>query len=60
MNQAMKEDPPPNVKCKDKFLVQSTIITPEKESLPLTELVRPHSFCRCQITFYNDKLVECR
>ena len=38
--QAMKEDPPLNVKCKDKFLVQSTVITPEKESLALNELVR--------------------
>ncbi|TDL23270.1 VAMP-associated protein [Rickenella mellea] len=31
--QAMKEEPPLNAKCKDKFLVQSTLITPEKESL---------------------------
>ena len=30
MLQAMKEDPPLNVKCKDKFLIQSTLITPDK------------------------------
>ncbi|KAL5501772.1 SCS2 [Sanghuangporus vaninii] len=36
--QAMKEEPPLNAKCKDKFLVQSTIITPEKEAMPLSEL----------------------
>ncbi|KAL5482457.1 SCS2 [Sanghuangporus weigelae] len=36
--QAMKEEPPLNAKCKDKFLVQSTIITPEKEAMPLSDL----------------------
>ncbi|EJC97811.1 VAMP-associated protein [Fomitiporia mediterranea MF3/22] len=36
--QAMKEEPPANAKCKDKFLVQSTIITEEKEAMPLQEL----------------------
>lgn len=40
MLQAMKEEPPLNVKCKDKFLIQSTIITPEKETMPLQDLVR--------------------
>ncbi|KAF8798990.1 PapD-like protein [Phlegmacium glaucopus] len=35
MLQALKEDPPLNTKCKDKFLIQSTIITPEKETLPV-------------------------
>lgn len=39
MLQAMKEEPPLNVKCKDKFLIQSTIITPEKETMPLQDLV---------------------
>ncbi|TBU45817.1 PapD-like protein [Dichomitus squalens] len=38
MLQAMKEDLPLNAKCKDKFLIQSTIITPEKESMPLQEI----------------------
>lgn len=39
MLQAMKEEPPLSAKCKDKFLIQSTIITPEKETLPLNEIV---------------------
>lgn len=39
MLQAMKEDLPINTKCKDKFLIQSTVITPEKESLPLQDIV---------------------
>lgn len=32
MFQPMKEEPPLNAKCKDKFLIQSTLLTPEKES----------------------------
>ena len=40
MLQALKEDPPLNTKCKDKFLIQSTIITPEKEALPVQAIVR--------------------
>ncbi|KAH8114739.1 VAMP-associated protein [Phellopilus nigrolimitatus] len=36
--QAMKEEPPANAKCKDKFLVQSTIITAEKEAMPSHDL----------------------
>lgn len=36
--QPMKEDPEPGAKCRDKFLVQSTIITPERESRPFAEL----------------------
>ena len=33
--QPMQEDPPLTIKCKDKFLVQSTFITPARESTPL-------------------------
>ncbi|CAF9914179.1 phosphatidylinositol-binding protein scs2 [Imshaugia aleurites] len=29
--QAMREDPPPDARCRDKFLVQSVAITPEKD-----------------------------
>ncbi|TNY19298.1 PapD-like protein [Rhodotorula diobovata] len=36
--QPMKEDPAPGAKCRDKFLVQSVIITPEREDVPLAEL----------------------
>jgi hypothetical protein len=38
MLQAMKEEPPLNAKCKDKFLIQSTLITREKEALPLQDI----------------------
>ncbi|KAH9846361.1 VAMP-associated protein [Lenzites betulinus] len=38
MLQAMKEDLPINTKCKDKFLIQSTVITPEKESFALQDI----------------------
>jgi len=34
----MREDPPPDFKCKDKFLVQSVEITAELETVPLPEL----------------------
>ncbi|KAF9421655.1 phosphatidylinositol-binding protein scs2 [Podila epigama] len=36
--QAMKEDPPADFKCKDKFLVQSIAITAERQHLLPTEL----------------------
>jgi len=36
--QPMKEDPPASAKCKDKFLVQSTFITPEKENVSLADI----------------------
>ncbi|KAI0304278.1 VAMP-associated protein [Multifurca ochricompacta] len=38
MLQAMKEEPPLNSKCKDKFLIQSMLIPPERASLPLHDL----------------------
>jgi hypothetical protein len=47
--QAMKEEPPLNGKCKDKFLIQSTIITPEKENMTLHELVGVSNIC-CSCT----------
>ena len=37
--QPMKEEPPLHVKCRDKFLVQSTTITPDKENMSLAEIV---------------------
>lgn len=39
MLQPLKEEPPLNSKCKDKFLVQSTFITPDKETMALHDLV---------------------
>lgn len=44
MLQAMKEEPPLNTKCKDKFLIQSTLITPDKASLPAHDIVRTSRF----------------
>lgn len=40
--QAMKEDPPLDAKCKDKFLVQSVAITGDLEYSNITSIVRPH------------------
>ena len=41
----MKEDPAPGAKCRDKFLVQSVIITPEREGIQLSDLVRTALIC---------------
>lgn len=38
--QAMKEDPPLDAKCRDKFLVQSVIIPADKDSGNATNIVR--------------------
>ncbi|KAF8335820.1 PapD-like protein [Cantharellus anzutake] len=35
---SLKEVPLLNAKCKDKFLIQSTLITPERESVPFGDL----------------------
>ena len=54
MLQAMKEEPPLAAKCKDKFLIQSTTITPEKETLSLADIVSSSSlplFARCDLNF---------
>ena len=54
MLQAMKEEPPLAAKCKDKFLIQSTTITPEKETLSLSDIVSSSSLPllpRCHLNF---------
>ncbi|KAF4617464.1 hypothetical protein D9613_006095 [Agrocybe pediades] len=38
MLQALREEPPLNAKCKDKFLIQSIFIHPDTENMPLNEL----------------------
>jgi hypothetical protein len=38
--QAMKEDPPLDAKCRDKFLVQSVLVTADKEFTNVASLVR--------------------
>ena len=35
----MREDPPPDARCRDKFLVQSVAITPEKDLGTVTAIV---------------------
>lgn len=40
MLQPMKEEPPLSAKCKDKFLIQSTLITSDKETKDLQDIVR--------------------
>jgi len=35
----MKEDPPPDAKCRDKFLVQSVLVTADKEFTNVGSLV---------------------
>ena len=37
--QAMKQEPPADAKCRDKFLVQSVIITADKEFSNVTQIV---------------------
>ena len=34
----MKEDPPPDARCRDKFLVQSVAITPDKETGTINQI----------------------
>ncbi|KAJ7259508.1 PapD-like protein [Mycena haematopus] len=38
MSQPLKDEPPLNAKCKDKFLIQSTLITPGKEAMSLQDI----------------------
>ncbi|KAJ6585059.1 PapD-like protein [Mycena capillaripes] len=38
MLQPLKDEPPLNAKCKDKFLIQSTLITAGKEAMPLQDI----------------------
>ncbi|KAJ7459921.1 PapD-like protein [Mycena latifolia] len=39
MLQPLKDEPPLNAKCKDKFLVQTALITPGKEAMPVQDLL---------------------
>ena len=44
--QAMREDPSPDARCRDKFLVQSVAITPERDMGNVTAIVSqdfPHA-----------------
>jgi hypothetical protein len=41
--QLFEEEPPLDTKCKDKFLIQSAIITLDKENWMLKDIVRTHA-----------------
>lgn len=61
MLQAMKEEPALAAKCKDKFLIQSTTITPEKETLSLADIVSsssPPLLARCH-PFLTSGFLSC-
>lgn len=45
----MKEDPPPDAKCRDKFLVQSVLVTADKEFTNVGSLVR------CVVTYISSR-----
>jgi hypothetical protein len=42
--QAMKEDPPLDAKCRDKFLVQSVAVTADREFSNVQSIVRRYTF----------------
>lgn len=54
--QPMKEDPPASAKCKDKFLVQSTFITPERENVSLADIVSYFRPTPVHVTFAHHTL----
>ncbi len=43
--QPKDEDPPPDAKCKDKFLIKNTMITREKEDMTVPDIVRRVVYC---------------
>ncbi|KAG1765601.1 PapD-like protein [Suillus placidus] len=56
MLQPMKDDPPLSSKCKDKFLIQSTLITPEKETRDLQEFWNAQASSGDEGKVYQQKL----
>jgi len=40
--EVLKEEHPLSTKCEDRFLIQTTIITPDKETLPPADIVCIH------------------
>lgn len=45
----MKEDPPLETKCRDKFLVQSVAVPADKDFTNVTTLVRAYPACTVQV-----------
>jgi hypothetical protein len=56
MLQPMKDEPPLSSKCKDKFLIQSTLITPEKENKDLQEFWNAQAGAGDEWRVYQQKL----
>lgn len=61
---AMEEEPPLAAKCKDKFMVQSVTITPERKTLPLSDIVSDRSLplltvCHCLVDTCIPLLYSC-
>jgi hypothetical protein len=56
MLQPMKDEPPLSSKCKDKFLIQSTLITPEKETRDLQEFWNAQAGAGDEWKVYQQKL----
>jgi len=54
--QPMKEDPPIGAKCRDKFLVQSAIITPDRETATLAEF---WSITEKDKSFISEQKIRC-
>lgn len=44
----MKEDPPADAKCRDKFLVQSVLVTADKEFTNVASLVCAYTEAHCR------------
>lgn len=52
--QAMKEDPPLDAKCRDKFLVQSVAISADKEYANVSSVV-----CCATLSYHATILIAC-
>lgn len=57
--QAMKQDPPLDIKCRDKFLVQSVAVTADKEFTNIASIVRIMELsCRiCLLTGHSGSML---
>ena len=55
----MREDPPPDARCRDKFLVQSVAITPDRELGSITAIVSGSEMYKSQeLTIWQWQNVE--
>lgn len=53
--QPFKEEPPIDYKCKDKFLVQTAVIKPAHEALPIAEMVRGRDCLKGKMISYMEQ-----